>query len=325
MKLIQIKINLQGEIATRDIHVEEKSISKLAGTHRIVLPAIHDNILNRKYVEKKWINKKLEKTGYDISILCEPEKLEECMNLAKEERKKLLETVLIPQAKASLYAYEIELDKINKAEEAPAPVEECMNLAKEERKKLLETVLIPQAKASLYAYEIELDKINKAEEAPAPVEAVPEETPAVAPVEVAPKKRGRKKVEAETPVEKVETPVEEVPTEEAPAPVEKPVVKRRGRVEKKAVEEVSAPKQYEEMTLAELKQECAKPEEAPAPVEKPVVKRRGRVEKKAVEEVSAPKQYEEMTLAELKQECAKLGIVPASRNKEKIIAQLRGE
>lgn len=224
MKLIQIKINLQGEIATRDIHVEEKSISKLAGTHRIVLPAIHDNILNRKYVEKKWINKKLEKTGYDISILCEPEKLEECMNLAKEERKKLLETVLIPQAKASLYAYEIELDKINKAEEAPAPVE-----------------------------------------------GVPEETPAVAPVEVAPKKRGRKKVEAETPVE-------EVPAEEAPAPVEKPVAKRRGRVEKKAVEEVTAPKQYEEMTLAELKQECAK-----------------------------------------------LGIVPASRNKEKIIAQLRGE
>ena len=231
MKLIQIKINLQGEIATRDIHVEEKSISKLAGTHRIVLPAIHDNILNRKYVEKKWINKKLEKTGYDISILCEPEKLEECMNLAKEERKKLLETVLIPQAKASLYAYEIELDKINKAEETPAPVE-----------------------------------------------AVPEETPAVAPVEVAPKKRGRKKVEAETPVEKVETPVEEVPAEETPAPVEKPVAKRRGRVEKKAVEEVTAPKQYEEMTLAELKQECAK-----------------------------------------------LGIVPASRNKEKIIAQLRGE
>lgn len=231
MKLIQIKINLQGEIATRDIHVEEKSISKLAGTHRIVLPAIHDNILNRKYVEKKWINKKLEKTGYDISILCEPEKLEECMNLAKEERKKLLETVLIPQAKASLYAYEIELDKINKAEEAPAPVE-----------------------------------------------AVPEETPAVAPVEVAPKKRGRKKVEAETPVEKVETPVEEVPAEETPAPVEKSVAKRRGRVEKKAVEEVPAPKQYEEMTLAELKQECAK-----------------------------------------------LGIVPASRNKEKIIAQLRGE
>ena len=181
MKLIQIKINLQGEIATRDIHVEEKSISKLAGTHRIVLPAIHDNILNRKYVEKKWINRKLEKAGYDILILCEPDRLGECMNLAKEERKKLLETVLIPQAKASLYAYEIELDKINKAEEAPAPVE------------------------------------------------------------------------------------------------------------------------------------------------KPVAKRRGRVEKKAVEEVTAPKQYEEMTLAELKQECAKLGIVPASRNKEKIIAQLRGE
>ena len=185
MKLTQIKINLQGEIATRDIHVEEKSISKLAGTHRIVLPAIHDNILNRKYVEKKWINRKLEKAGYDILILCEPDRLGECMNLAKEERKKLLETVLIPQAKASLYAYEIELDKINKAEETPV--------------------------------------------------------------------------------------------EEAPAPEEKPVPKRRGRTEKKTVE---------------------------VPAEKPL---------------------EEMTLAELKQECAKKGIVPASRNKEKIIAQLRGE
>lgn len=239
MKLIQIKINLQGEIAIRDIHVEEKSISKLAGTHRIVLPAIHDNILNRKYVEKKWINRKLEKAGYDILILCEPDRLGECMNLAKEERKKLLETVLIPQAKASLYAYEIELDKINKAEEIPV------------------------------------------EETPKPVEEAPKEEVAPveeAPVETAPKKRGRKKAEAEAPVEKVETPVEEVPAEEAPAPVEKPVAKRRGRVEKKAVEEVPTPKQYEEMTLAELKQECAK-----------------------------------------------LGIVPASRNKEKIIAQLRGE
>lgn len=230
MKLTQIKINLQGEIAARDIHVEEKSISKLAGTHRIVLPAIHDNILNRKYVEKKWINRKLEKAGYDILILCEPDRLGECMNLAKEERKKLLETVLIPQAKASLYAYEIELDKINKSEETP--VEEAP---------------------------------KPAEEAPKE-EVVPvEETP----VETAPKKRGRKKVEAEAPVE-------EAPKEETPAPEEKPVPKRRGRAEKKVAE---------------------------APVEKSL---------------------EEMTLAELKQECAKKGIVPASRNKEKIIAQLRG-
>lgn len=233
MKLTQIKINLQGEIATRDIHVEEKSISKLAGTHRIVLPAIHDNILNRKYVEKKWINKKLEKAGYDILILCEPDRLGECMNLAKEERKKLLETVLIPQAKASLYAYEIELDKINKAEETPV------------------------------------------EEAPKPVEETPKEEVVPvdeAPVETAPKKRGRKKAEALAP-----TPVDETPKEEVPAPEEKPAPKRRGRAEKKVVE---------------------------APVEKPL---------------------EEMTLAELKQECAKKGIVPASRNKEKIIAQLRGE
>lgn len=230
MKLTQIKINLQGEIATRDIHVEEKSISKLAGTHRIVLPAIHDNILNRKYVEKKWINRKLEKAGYDILILCEPDRLGECMNLAKEERKKLLETVLIPQAKASLYAYEIELDKINKAEETPV------------------------------------------EEAPKSVEEVPKEEVVPVeevPVETAPKKRGRKKVEAEAPVE-------EAPKEEAPVPEEKPAPKRRERTEKKVVE---------------------------APVEKPL---------------------EEMTLAELKQECAKKGIVPASRNKEKIIAQLRG-
>lgn len=230
MKLTQIKINLQGEIATRDIHVEEKSISKLAGTHRIVLPAIHDNILNRKYVEKKWINRKLEKAGYDILILCEPDRLGECMNLAKEERKKLLETVLIPQAKASLYAYEIELDKINKAEETPV------------------------------------------EEAPKSVEEVPKEEVVPVeevPVETAPKKRGRKKVEAEAPVE-------ETPKEEVPVPEEKPVPKRRERTEKKAVE---------------------------VPVEKPL---------------------EEMTLAELKQECAKKGIVPASRNKEKIIAQLRG-
>lgn len=230
MKLTQIKINLQGEIATRDIHVEEKSISKLAGTHRIVLPAIHDNILNRKYVEKKWINRKLEKAGYDILILCEPDRLGECMNLAKEERKKLLETVLIPQAKASLYAYEIELDKINKAEETPV------------------------------------------EEAPKSVEEVPKEEVVPVeevPVETAPKKRGRKKVEAEAPVE-------EAPKEEAPVPEEKPAPKRRERTEKKAVE---------------------------VPVEKPL---------------------EEMTLAELKQECAKKGIVPASRNKEKIISQLRG-
>ena len=231
MKLTQIKINLQGEIATRDIHVEENSISKLAGTHRIVLPAIHDNILNRKYVEKKWINRKLEKAGYDILILCEPDRLGECMNLAKEERKKLLETVLIPQAKASLYAYEIELDKINKAEEIPV------------------------------------------EETPKPAEEAPKEEVAPveeAPVETAPKKRGRKKVEAETPAE-------EAPKEETPVPEEKPAPKRRGRAEKKVVE---------------------------APAEKPL---------------------EEMTLAELKQECAKKGIVPASRNKEKIIAQLRGE
>lgn len=226
MKLTQIKINLQGEIATRDIHVEEKSISKLSGTHRIVLPAIHDNILNRKYVEKKWINRKLEKAGYDILILCEPDRLGECMNLAKEERKKLLETVLIPQAKASLYAYEIELDKINKAEEIPV------------------------------------------EETPKPVEEAPKEEVVPveeAPVETVPKKRGRKKAEAEA------------STEEAPVPEEKPAPKRRGRTEKKVVE---------------------------TPAEKPL---------------------EEMTLAELKQECAKKGIVPASRNKEKIIAQLRGE
>lgn len=231
MKLTQIKINLQGEIATRDIHVEEKSISKLAGTHRIVLPAIHDNILNRKYVEKKWINRKLEKAGYDILILCEPDRLGECMNLAKEERKKLLETVLIPQAKASLYAYEIELDKINKADEIPV------------------------------------------EKTPKPVEEAPKEEVAPVeetPVETAPKKRGRKKAEAEAPAE-------ETPKEETPVPEEKPAPKRRGRAEKKVVE---------------------------APAEKPL---------------------EEMTLAELKQECAKKGIVPASRNKEKIIAQLRGE
>lgn len=236
MKLIQIKINLQGEIATRDIHVEEKSISKLAGTHRIVLPAIHDNILNRKYVEKKWINRKLEKAGYDILILCEPDRLGECMNLAKEERKKLLETVLIPQAKANLYAYEIELDKINKAEEIP--VEETPKPVEEAPK-----------------------------EEVAPVEEAPVEE---APVETAPKKRCRKKAEAEAPAE-------EAPKEETPVPEEKPAPKRRGRVEKKVVE---------------------------APAEKPL---------------------EEMTLAELKQECAKKGIVPASRNKEKIIAQLRGE
>ena len=231
MKLTQIKINLQGEIAARDIHVEEKSISKLAGTHRIVLPAIHDNILNRKYVEKKWINKKLEKAGYDILILCEPDRLGECMNLAKEERKKLLETVLIPQAKASLYAYEIELDKINKVEKTPV------------------------------------------EETPKPAEEAPKEevTPVEeAPIETAPKKRGKKKVETEAPVE-------EAPKEETPVPEEKPAPKRRGRTEKKVVE---------------------------APAEKSL---------------------EEMTLAELKQECAKKGIVPASRNKEKIIAQLRGE
>ena len=99
-------------MAVRDIYVQDKSISKLAGTHRIKLPAVHDNIVNRKYVEKKDLNKNFASNGYDIVMLCEPEKLEECMNLAKEERKKLLETVLIPQAKASLYAYEIELEKI---------------------------------------------------------------------------------------------------------------------------------------------------------------------------------------------------------------------
>ena len=240
MKLIQIKINLQGEIATRDIYVQDKSISKLAGTHRIKLPAVHDNIINRKYVEKKDLNKNFASNGYDIVMLCEPEKLEECMNLAKEERKKLLETVLIPQTKASLYAYELELDKINKAE-APAPKEEANNDA--------------------------IAETPKAEAAPEPTPAAPAKTKR----DKKPRARNKAKEETKAPVEAAETKVEEQPKAEAPAP-----------------------------------------------------KRRARAEKKVDAEVQTSKKYEEMTLAELKQECAKLGIVPASRNKEKIIAQLRG-
>ena len=246
MKLIQIKINLQGEVATRDIYVQDKSISKLAGTHRIKLPAVHDNIINRKYVEKKDLNKNFANNGYDIVMLCEPEKLEECMNLAKEERKKLLETVLIPQAKASLYAYELELDKINKAE-------------------------VPASKE-----EISEDAITEAPK----VEAAPEPTPVV------PAKTKRdKKPRARKAKEEVKAPVE-------------------------ATDEIAE--------TAEIKAEEQPKAEAPAP------KRRARAEKKVDAEVPTPKMYEEMTLAELKQECAKLGIVPASRNKEKIIAQLRG-
>lgn len=239
MKLIQIKINLQGEMAVRDIYVQDKNISKLARTHRIKLPAIHDNIVNRRYIEKKYLNKNFATNGYDIVMLCEPDKLEECMNLAKEERKKLLETVLIPQAKASLCAYELELDKINKAE-APAPKEETNNDA--------------------------IAEAPKVEAAPEPTPAAPAKTKR----DKKPRARNKAKEEAKAPVEAVETKVEEQPKAEAPAP------KRRVRAEKKADVEVPA------------------------------------------------KKYEEMTLAELKQECAKLGIVPASRNKEKIIAQLRG-
>lgn len=215
MRLKQIRINISGQIIQQEIYVNDFDL-KSAKTYRIQLPCTHENILNRVYVELGYLNKKLSKSTYELMSLCLPEKEEEVLKMLKEERKDLLERVLIPTTKASLYCYEQELEKL-KAEEnkTPAPEEKS---AKEKPKK-----------------EDKPEVVKPTPESEPTPEVVPEEKPVAEPK----KSRGRRK--------KDDVPAAEIPTK---------------------------------------------------------------------------KPYNEMNLAELKAECAARGIVPASRNKEKIIAQL---
>lgn len=184
MKLVQIRINLQGDMAVREIIVKDY-LPKFTKTFRVYLPLTHENILNRKYVEKGNIGKILSGSGLDIMAICKPEDYEGVLRMVKEERIKLLEGTLIPSLERSLHSYQIELNKLKEA-----------NIVVDE----------------------------KATNA-APCDAAPEE--------------------------KVEAQVEEVPVEEVP--------KKRGRRKKEVV--VADPeekKPLEDMTLAELKAECAK-------------------------------------------------------------------
>ena len=190
MKLTQIRINLQGDIVVRDINVKDY-LQRYTKTFRIYLPLTHENVLNRKYVEKGSVNQILGGTGLDIMAICEPEKFEGVLKMVKEERIKLLEGTLIPELEHSLYSYQVELNKLKES--------------------------------------------NKKEEV-TPCDAAPCEDVAK-PVEEQPK-------------------VEEAPVEEAP--VEEPTPKKRGRRKKEVTAAPEGKKSLEEMTLAELKAECAK-------------------------------------------------------------------
>lgn len=184
MKLVQIRINLQGDMAIREIIVKDY-LPKFTKTFRVYLPLTHENILNRKYVEKGNIGKILSGSGLDIMAICKPEDYEGVLRMVKEERIKLLEGTLIPSLEHSLYNYQIELNKLKEAN----------------------TIVDEKAISA------------------APCDAAPEE--------------------------KVEAQVEAPAVEEAP--------KKRGRRKKEVV--VADPeekKPLEDMTLAELKAECAK-------------------------------------------------------------------
>lgn len=190
MKLVQIRINLQGDMAVREIIVKDY-LPKFTKTFRVYLPLTHENILNRKYVEKGSIGKILSGSGLDIMAICKPEDYEGVLRMVKEERIKLLEGTLIPSLEHSLYSYQIELNKLKEAN----------------------TVVDEKA------------TVNAAPCDAAPCDAAPEE---------------KVEVQAETPA------VEEVP-------------KKRGRRKKEAVIDTPEEKKpLADMTLAELKAECAK-------------------------------------------------------------------